>query len=137
MLSEQAQLGPDRMETDRLSPDRLKKPRAGSNEDRSVKLDRWGTDRPLGPIFLVIGIILGVNISSSFMSIEAHVSTSISPFEDLYKECSLSTLYVQSLFDNRSLVVSFSLCISILYVYLIVVCYLVLVDCVFNSQASA
>ena len=48
MLSEQAQLGPDRLKKARfgsvwtgwLGPDRLKKPGDGSDEDRSVRPDQ-------------------------------------------------------------------------------------------------
>ena len=56
--------------------------------------DPRGAGKPLGPIFLV-GIILGVSVSNSFMNIEVLVNTVVTyPFEDLYEECSLNTLYV-------------------------------------------
>ena len=73
-------------------PDRMNKLRAESDEDQSARPDRRGAGRPLRPIFLE-GILLGVSVSSSFMSIEVLVSTSVSPFKDLYKKCSLAHLY--------------------------------------------
>ena len=71
MLSEQAQLGPigwRSWELDRLGPDQLKKSgagSAGSRQDIRTYLPRMN--------------ILGVSVSSSFMSIEVLLSTSIYP----------------------------------------------------------
>ena len=116
LLIEQAQHGPDR----------LKKPGAGSDRDLSARPDRWGAGRPLRQIFLE-GILLGVSVSSSFMRIKVQVSTFLNPFEDLYKKCSLSALYVQSaiiwiyVFVGCSLYLTHILCISIICVYLTVV----------------
>ena len=53
------------------------------------------------------------------MGIEVHVSTSVNPFKDLYKKCSLGNLYVQCLL---SVIVFFEykcLCSALTVIYYI------------------
>ena len=86
VLSEQAQLGPDRLkkprtgsvQTGRLGPEWLKKPRAGSDEDRLARPDQTEIDqqgqisvsrKAVGKI-LPQGNIFQSQCKSSFMSIQ-------------------------------------------------------------------
>ena len=53
--------------------------------------ESWQTVRAYIPMFSNRNIVGTFNVKCSYVSIEVPVSTSVSPLEDLYKRCSVST----------------------------------------------
>ena len=84
-MSEQGQHGPYWLKKPRIGLNRDRPKRLGSAEEAETWLGRTGGEPEGRWTILLEGIILGVSVSSSLMSIEVLVSTSVSPLTSYIK----------------------------------------------------